>query len=90
MEALNRGLRVHQSVISAEIEDETVLLNIETGMYFGIDAVGTRIWQLLQEDATSDEIVNRMLEEYEVEATELRKDVSDFLDLLLRHGLANE
>jgi hypothetical protein len=88
VKVLNRRLRVNGSVVSAELENEAVLLNVETGIYFGIDAVGTEIWKLLEEGATEDEIVARLLEEYDVEAAELRTDVIEFLDVLQKNGLA--
>ena len=45
-------LRVHKSVLSRELGGETVLLNLESGVYYGLDAVGTRAWNLLAEDRT--------------------------------------
>ena len=38
---------VHPSVICRELSGETVLLNLESGVYYGLDAVGTRVWQLM-------------------------------------------
>ena len=44
--------RPHPDVVCREIEGEAVLLHLGTGIYFGLNAVGTRIWQLL--DAAQD------------------------------------
>jgi len=83
-----RKLAINESVVCAELDDEMVLLNVETGIYFGLDAVGTRIWALLTQGATEDEIVSQLLDEYEVQPTELRADVSSFLDTLQSKGLS--
>ncbi|MGH2457754.1 MAG: PqqD family protein [Chloroflexota bacterium] len=88
MLAPRRKLTINETVVCAELDDEMVLLNVETGIYFGLDAVGTQIWTLLTEGATEDEIVARLLDEYEVPAPELRGDVSSFLDDLQAKGLA--
>lgn len=81
-------LTINDTVVCAELDDEMVLLNVETGIYFGLDAVGTRIWTLLTEGATEDEIVTRLLDEYEVSPADLSADVSSFLDDLQSKGLA--
>ena len=41
------GVRVPQDVFFQEVEDEVVLLNLQTGMYHGLDKVGSRVWGLL-------------------------------------------
>jgi len=75
------------SVVCAELEDESVLLNIETGVYYGLDPLGTQIWQLLAEGAAEDDIVSRLLQEYEVDIVQLRADISRFLQQLHAQGL---
>ena len=81
-------LTINETVVCAELDDEMVLLNVETGVYFGLDAVGTRIWGLLTQGATEDEIVAQLLDEYDVPRDELSVDVSSFLDDLQSKGLA--
>lgn len=79
---MERRLRARDSIISAELDNEAVLLNVETGIYFGIDAVGTRIWSLLEEGSTADEIFAKLRDEYDVAPEVLRADLTEFLDLL--------
>ena len=81
-------LRVSESVVSAELEGEAVLLNVETGVYFGLDALGSEIWKHLEQGATEDAIFTQLLQEYEVEASQLADDLSTFLGLLQEKGLA--
>jgi coenzyme PQQ synthesis protein D (PqqD) len=80
-------LVVNESVVFAELDDEAVLLNIETGVYFGLDEVGTEIWNLLTTGAAKAAIVEALLAKYEVDAGELAADVSDFIATLETNGL---
>ena len=81
---------VNDSVVFAELDQEAVLLNVETGVYFGLDELGTEIWNLLAKGATENEIVDRLGAEYEVEPDQLRADVREFFELLLRNGLVRQ
>jgi hypothetical protein len=85
---LEHKLRSVESTVFAEIDDEAVLLNVETGVYFGLDSVGTRIWTLLGLEMDQEEICRELLEEYEVDPEQLRGDVAEFLDVLVAKGLA--
>src|SRR5258707_14667296 len=51
----------------AELSGETVILHVEKGMYYGLNKLGTRVWSLIQEPRTIDELVQTILSEYEVE-----------------------
>jgi hypothetical protein len=90
MTLLQRSLSINESVVCAELDGEAVLLNVETGIYFGLDEVGTRIWNLLVAGAGIPEIVDRMLEEYEVDAEQLRADLMTFGEQLVAKGLAHQ
>lgn len=83
----DRKIEVSEAVIAAELDDESVLLNVETGMYFGLDPVGTRIWQLLEGGSTQSEILDTLLNEYDVEPDRVGTDVEVFLDILEAKGL---
>jgi hypothetical protein len=70
-----------------DIADEAVVLNLSTGIYFGLDSVGTRIWHLLAEHGSSEPVVNALLSEYDVEEGRLRRDVEALIQKLLDKGL---
>jgi hypothetical protein len=78
---------VNDSVVSAELDDEAVLLDVESGIYFGLVGIGTQIWQLLEQGVSEVEMTRLLLEEYEVEEPRLRADVANFLAGLERQGL---
>lgn len=81
-------LAINEAVVFAALNDEAVLLHIETGIYFGLDETGARIWTLLSEGYTEEAIIGKLLEEYDVEPALLRSDVTTFLANLLNKGLA--
>jgi hypothetical protein len=76
-----------ESVVDAVLGDEAVLLNIQSGVYFGLNAVGTRIWELLVQGTTQEEIVDRLRNEYDAEPAQLRTDVEGFVQSLAAKGL---
>ncbi len=87
MDNLHQGFSVGASVVCAELVEEMVLLDAETGKYFGLDAVGTRIWHLTTAGAHENEIVDALLSEYDVDRNSLQADVSRFLQQLSEREL---
>jgi len=86
--SLGRTLAASESVVGAGLDDETVLLNVETGIYFGLDAVGTQIWKAIETGAREGEIFERLLAEFEVEPAQLHTDLDAFIELLIAKDLA--
>lgn len=74
-------------VLFRELDGESVLLNMGTGKYFGLDPVGTRMWQVLVEVQDVDTTCSRLLEEYEVDETRLREDLQKLIHELAEHQL---
>ena len=84
---LDQTVSVSPSVISQEVSGETVILDLESECYFGLDAVGTRIWQLIGEHGDLRRIFATLLAEYEVEETQLLKDLEALLADACERGL---
>ena len=76
-----------ETVFAQEVDGEMVLLDMESENYFGLDEVGTSIWQAMQEKETLKEVFESLLEQYDVEAEVLEKDLSEFVEKLLESGL---
>lgn len=76
-------------VLVRALDKESVLLNLETERYFGLDEVGTRMWQLLTTSQSIDGAYRELLTEYDVEADELRKNLLELLGRLVANGLVN-
>ncbi len=90
---MNKGLsiasavRIKDDVIFNDLQGEVVLLNLKTGIYFGLDPVGTRAWQLIQDHGSLGPVKDAMLGGYEVSAEDLWKDLQDLVIRLADHGL---
>ena len=84
---LNQTITLSPDVISQEVSGETVLLDLESENYFGLDAVGTRIWQLIKENDNLQAIYDTLLEEYEVEEQRLQTDLEAILGEITQLGL---
>ncbi|MQA14193.1 MAG: PqqD family peptide modification chaperone [Pseudonocardiaceae bacterium] len=76
-------MRLLSSDISARtIGDETIVLSLPSSRYFTITGVGTRLFELLAEDTSLDELVGTIVDEYEVDPATARRDIEAFLDQL--------
>ncbi len=78
---------VPEHVLFRELEGESVLLNIETETYFGLDDVGTRMWNRLIESPSIQLACDALLSEYEVAPETLKKDLTNLLEGLFEQGL---
>lgn len=63
-------------VVFQDLQGGLVLLNLKTGVYFGVDPVGTRIWHLIREHGSLREVLQALLSEYEVGGAECTRDLS--------------
>ena len=81
------SITISKDVLSQELAGETVLLDLHSESYFGLDAVGTRVWQLLNEGRDVVGVIDVLLDEYEVEREVLEQDVAELLKRLDEAGL---
>ena len=86
---LHRDTRVvvSRDAVSAELERETVILGMHDGVYYGLDPVGTRIWQLAASPTTLGAIADALVAEYDVEAARAWEDLVALTRDLLAAGL---
>ena len=84
---LDQKVTFAETVFAQEVDGEMVLLDMESENYFGLDEVGTAIWQAMQEYGTLKEVLNALLEQYEVESEVLENDLEDFVGKLVESGL---
>jgi len=84
---LDHKVTFAETVFAQEVDGEMVLLDMESESYYGLDEVGTAIWQAMQEYGTLKEVLSTLLEQYDVEPEVLEKDLSDFVGKLVESGL---
>jgi len=84
---LNRRISFAETVFAQEVDGEMVLLDMQSENYFGLDEVGTSIWQAMQEKETLQEVLVVLLAQYEVEEEMLENDLICFVEKLEESGL---
>ncbi|HKO96943.1 MAG TPA: PqqD family protein [Pyrinomonadaceae bacterium] len=80
-------VKVQDEVLISGLQGESVILNLNSERYFGLDEVGTRFLTLLSEADSIQAAYDALLEEYEVEPEVLRRDLTALLDELVEQGL---
>ncbi len=85
--SLPTQITMNPDILFQELEGETVLLNLANEQYFGLDDIGTRMWQLLDEQDNVEAVVSQMLSEYDVDAETLRADLATLINSLVEAGL---
>ena len=78
---------VSPDVLSQRVRGETVLLDLNTDQYFGLNEVGSRIWELVGEGQSLEQLIDTLLAEYDVTRQQLEADVRHWLGMLLEAGL---
>ena len=76
-----------QDVLISNVQSESVLLNLNSERYFGLDEVGTRMLSVLTTSNSIQTAYEALLEEYDVENEALRRDLADLIDRLVDQGL---
>lgn len=86
--ALTDSIAIHDDTLFRELDEEAVLLNLKTGIYFGLNPVATRMWQLIAEHGSLTRVFETMLSEYEIDGAVLEKDLLELGRQLCADGLA--
>ena len=85
--AANSVVSVVEGQVSTEMDGEAVILNLDSGIYFSLNGVGSRIWGLLQSARPVSEIRDTIVDEYEVDPETAERDVLALLGSLAEHKL---
>lgn len=72
---------------SVDVKGEAVILDIDSGNYYGLDGVGARVWELLERPRTLGEICDVVLDEYEVSREVAESDIRGLIAELGEKGL---
>lgn len=78
-----------KEILGCNLRDEAVILDLQSGVYYGLDPVGARIWELIQEPNLLSEVRDTILDEYEVEREQCENDLCAFIDELIVNGLVD-
>ena len=86
---LNRKIQISADALSQEIGGETVILDLASSTYFGIDEIGTLIWQMMKAGKSLQAIHADILSQYDVDPAMLEKDMLGFVEQLKSAGLVS-
>jgi len=86
---VDSALERSKEVIFSEVEGELVMMSLENGKYYGIDAIGGSIWKMLETPLKVSEIYDRLMKEYQVDAPTCKQDVNLFLEQLIEQNLVS-
>ena len=84
---LDTKMSIPPHVMSRLVGDETVLLDLASGIYFGLDGVGKRIWEVVAEGLSLEETASVISSEFEVDEAQAQADVIEFAGNLVERGL---
>ena len=84
---LERRLVPSDDAVESAVGDETVILHLVNGTYYGLDPVGTRIWAMLKDGVAMGDICRRLANEYQVDLATIETDARTFLTDLEAQGI---
>jgi hypothetical protein len=73
--------------VATEVEDQTMILDMDSGLYFGLNAVGSTVWNRIQSPSTVQQIYDAVLTEYQVDRQIVERDVNSLLEKMWQHEL---
>ncbi len=84
---LSSVITINPDVTFRELDGEIVILNLETGIYFGLDAVGARAWRLIGDHGSLGVVFDALRSEYDALPSVLERDLLELVDHLCAKGL---
>lgn len=85
--AIDVQITQNPELVAANMDGELVMMSIERGEYFGIGGVGTRLWELLAEPTTIEQLVAAICAEYDIDESTCQTDIIAFIEQLLSNEL---
>jgi hypothetical protein len=85
--SLDSRVRIGPDAVFRELDGEAVILNLETGLYFGLNDVGTRIWRLLEADGHLRRVAEALRDEFDATDDQVGRDLLALIEQLRAKGL---
>jgi hypothetical protein len=73
-------IKRNPQMVTSNIDGEIVMMSIDNSEYYGLDDIGSRIWELMENPILVDDLIGILLSEFEVEKNECISDTLDFLN----------
>ena len=85
--SVNSRVIASQGQVHYKIDEEVVVFNSDSGVYYGLDDAGMRVWELLQEPRSAAQIREILVEEYQVTPQCCEEDLLALLQDMAKAGL---
>ena len=76
-----------EDIVASDIDDEVVMMSVEKGQYYGLDSIGSRIWELIGKPIKVSELIADLLLKYDVDRETCERDLLAFLEELNEDGI---
>jgi len=80
----------NKKVIQSKIGDEVVMLDMDSGFYFGLNSVASIIWGMLEKPTSFEEVINELMKEYNVDRQTCENDTRSFWNQLLERNIIKQ
>ena len=81
------NIKIASDVVWNTLDDEIVILNLASGVYFSVGGVGRRFWELLADGVSADAALPELIAEFDVDADRLKTDLDSLIGQLRNEGL---
>ncbi len=86
----SKSFNVADDILISQIENEAILLHVSTGTYYNLNESSIPFWEALQNKQPLEPVVQQIINEYEVESSQVLNDLQIFLQDLLKFGIIND
>lgn len=84
-----RKLSISPDAVSRRLADEVVVVNLKSNRIFSLNPTGARYWELLESGAEPDQIRSKLTQEFDVESSQLSREIEELEEKLLEEGLVD-
>jgi hypothetical protein len=85
--SLQTKLQRNPNMVISKIDDEVVMMSIENGEYYGLDEIGSCIWGRIEKPIVVEELIQNLMDEFDVDRSDCQNDTIEFLNDLYSKGL---
>jgi hypothetical protein len=83
-------IKANNKILFQKLGKEAVILHLDSEEYFGLDEIGTRIWEVLKQEGSTEKALSILLEEYSVEEEILRADIEELIKQLRKEKILKD
>jgi hypothetical protein len=83
-------IKANNKILFQKLGKEAVILHLDSEEYFGLDEIGTRIWEVLKQEGSTEKALSILLEEYSVEEEILRADIEELIEQLRKEKILKD